>query len=110
VKIIILDIGAGLADAVTVLFAIAAFLIPASVGIYITLIRKNIGNLFSSLLSIAASIFLSMIVLYFVSITKGAEPYKSPFDAELIKVALIISSVSSIVILIISFLRFIKGK
>lgn len=109
-KIILLDMGEGFGIVIGMLLTIAVILIPVSVGIYAILIRKNVKNLLSSLLAITAAIILSMTILYFESNIYGDRPYESLFDVELIKTALVISSFSTALILIISFLRFLKRK
>ena len=109
-KIILLDLGGGLALAVQMLFAIAFLLLPIAVGIYLLLIRATIGNLLSALATIALTIILAAVVLYVVSVNKGAEPFESLFDRELIQLSLIVSSFSILLIMLLAFLRFRKGN
>lgn len=109
-KLVLLEMSQGLGEAITFLLGTLVILIFVSVIVYLIAYWSKIGNVWSSLLSILITIALSIVILYYRSVTSGARPYKSLMDKELIQTAFEISSTPLVIILIVFTTRYLKEK
>lgn len=105
-----LDMGVGLGNAVKLLLTISLALIPISVWLYLMLAKTTLGYLKRALYTIVVTVCVSVIVLYTISQIKGAEPFTSLVDPELLLIALGQASFSVMLIIILAVVGYVNNK
>ncbi len=108
---IILEMSEGLAGAVKILLFSTLLMVPIAVWFYFLLIKYNLSNIKSSVITSILCFVTQLITDYTISQIGGAEPFQSLIDPILINTSLIQASFSIALIVIIASIRhFNQGK
>ena len=107
---LILDIGVGLGNALQLLLTTALALLPISVFLYLLLAKIKLGYFKRAFYTIVVTVCLSVIVLYTISQIKGAEPFTSLVEPQLLLIALGQASFSIMLIIILALVGYVNNK